>query len=78
VQNEFLVLTQNLVLPLSQGLETQESIRDEQAEEKYQKWLEQLGCVGRAVGGKVSPWVKALRTRVTRWSFNFPAGWPTP
>lgn len=71
VQNEFLVLTQNLVLLLSQRLETQESIRDEKAEQKYQKWLAQRGCVARAVGRTVSPWVKALRTRVTRWSCQF-------
>lgn len=71
VQNEFLVLTQNLTLLISHRLETQESIRDEKAEQKYQKWLLQRGDLACAAGRTVSPWVKELRARVTRWSSQF-------
>jgi Transposase DDE domain len=71
VQNEFLVLTQNLVLLLNHRLEQQESIRDKKAEDKYQKWLEQRGCAARALGRSVSPWVQTLRAGVTRWSCQF-------
>lgn len=71
VQNEFLGLTQNLVLLLNHRLETQESIRDEKAEQKYQTWLERRGEAARALGRTVSPWVRALRAGVTRWSCQF-------
>ena len=71
VQNEFLVLTQNLTLLISHRLETQESIRDEKAEQKYQKWLLQRENLACAAGRTVSPWVKELRARVTRWSSQF-------
>ena len=52
-------------------METQESIRDEKAEQKYQKWLVQRGDLACVAGRTVSPWVKELRTRVTRWSCQF-------
>ena len=71
VQNEFLVLTQNLVLLICHRLETEESIRDEKAEQKYQNWLARRGSLAKTVGRTVSPWVKALRSRVTRWSCQF-------
>lgn len=71
VQNEFLVLTQNLVLLLNHRLETQENIRDEKAEIKYQNWIIKREEVARTARRTVSPWVKALRTRVTRWSCQF-------
>lgn len=70
IQNEFLVLTQNLVLLLNLRLEQQESIRDEKVELKYERWLEARERIAQAQGRKVSPWVRTLR-RVTRWSCQF-------
>lgn len=70
VQNEFLVLTQNLVLLLSARLEEQESIRDEKVERKYARWLEERERIAQEQGRTVSPWVRTLR-KITRWSCQF-------
>jgi hypothetical protein len=70
VQNEFLVLTHNLMLLLSDRLERQEGIRDEKVEAKYQAALKVRQAAARAKGRKVSPWVSLLR-QITRWSSQF-------
>jgi len=70
VQNEFLVLTHNLLLLLSGRLESQEGIRDEKVETKYAAALKQREAAAKRAGKTVSPWVKVLR-RATRWSSQF-------
>lgn len=70
VQNEFLALTHNLLLLMSERLETQEGIRDEKVEAKYEAALKVRRTKARAKGRKVSYWVRALR-RITRWSSQF-------
>lgn len=70
VQNEFLVLTHNLLLLMNERLETQEGIRDEKVEAKYEAALEVRRTKARAKGRKVSYWVRVLR-RITRWSSQF-------
>lgn len=70
VQNEFLVLTHNLLLLLSSHLDSQEGIRDEKVENKYSAALKQREAAAVQAGRSVSPWVKLLR-RVTRWSSQF-------
>ena len=70
VQNEFLVMTHNLMLLLSGRLESEEGIRDEKVEVKYQAALQQREVAARQEGKSVSPWVKVLR-RATRWSSQF-------
>jgi hypothetical protein len=70
VQNEFLVLVHNLFLMLSVTLETQEGIRDEKVEQKYEAALQVRLKVAKLQGRTVSPWVRALR-RITRWSSQF-------
>jgi hypothetical protein len=70
VQNEFLVLVHNLLLVLSQRLETEEGIRDEKVEAKYEAALKVRTTVARQNGKAVSPWVRLLR-RITRWSSQF-------
>jgi hypothetical protein len=70
VQNEFLVLTHNLLLLLSGRLEAQEGIRDEKVEVKYDAALKIRIEVALLAGRKVSPWVRVLR-RITRWSSQF-------
>jgi hypothetical protein len=70
VQNEFLVLTHNLLLLLSERLEAQEGIRDEKVEIKYDAALRLRNEAARRNGKKVSPWVRILR-RITRWSSQF-------
>jgi hypothetical protein len=70
VQNEFLVLVHNLLLLLSGRLETEEGIRDEKVEVKYEAALKVRHQAARGQGKTVSPWVRALR-RITRWSSQF-------
>jgi hypothetical protein len=70
VQNEFLVLTHNLLLLLSGRLESEEGIRDEKVELKYAAALQQREATAERNGRAVSPWVKELR-RATRWSSQF-------
>ncbi|HVV70811.1 MAG TPA: hypothetical protein VHI52_04810 [Verrucomicrobiae bacterium] len=70
VQNEFLVLTHNLLLLLSSRLDAQEGIRDEKVENKYSAALKQREAAAAQAGRAVSPWVKLLR-RATRWSSQF-------
>jgi hypothetical protein len=70
VQNEFLVLTHNLLLLLSGRLEVEEGIRDEKVEAKYDAALKIRIKAALLVGKKVSPWVRVLR-RITRWSSQF-------
>ena len=70
VQNEFLVLTHNLLLLLSLKWEAQEGITDVKVEEKYDAALKQRTKTARQQGKTVSPWVRALR-RITRWSSQF-------
>ena len=70
VQNEFLVLTHNLLLLLSGRLESEEGIRDEKVENKYAAALKQREAIAKRAGKAVSPWVKVLR-RATRWSSQF-------
>lgn len=70
VQNEFLVLTHNLLLLLSGRLEAEEGIRDEKVEVKYDAALKIRIAAALLKGKKVSPWVRVLR-RITRWSSQF-------
>jgi hypothetical protein len=70
VQNEFLVLVHNLFLMLSATLETQEGIRDEKVDRKYEVGLQVRIKAAKSKGRTVSPWVKVLR-RITRWSSQF-------
>ena len=70
VQNEFLVLTHNLLLLLSGRLDSDEGIRDENVENKYSAALKQREAAAALAGKSVSPWVKLLR-RATRWSSQF-------
>lgn len=70
VQNEFLVLTHNLLLLLSGRLEVEEGIRDEKVEAKYDAALKLRIAAALLAGKKVSPWVRVLR-RITRWSSQF-------
>jgi hypothetical protein len=70
VQNEFLVLTHNLLLLLSGRLESKEGIRDAKVENKYAAALKQREASAKRAGKRVSPWVKVLR-RATRWSSQF-------
>jgi hypothetical protein len=70
VQNEFLVLVHNLFLLFSGRLETQEGIRDEKVERKYEAALLLRKKTASAKGCTVSPWVSALR-QITRWSSQF-------
>jgi Transposase DDE domain len=70
VQNEFLVLTHNLLLLLSGRLEAEEGIRDEKVEAKYDAALKIRIAAALLEGKKVSPWVRVLR-RITRWSSQF-------
>lgn len=70
VQNEFLVLAHNLLLLLSSTLETEEGIRDEKVEIKYEAALALRKKAAKLRGRKVSPWVSLLR-RITRWSSQF-------
>jgi hypothetical protein len=70
VQNEFLVLTHNLMLVLSGRLESEEGIRDEKVEIKYEAALKEREAAARRNGKQVSPWVRGLR-RITRWSSQF-------
>ena len=70
VQNEFLVLVHNLLLVLSQRLETEEGIRDEKVEAKYEAALKVRSTVAGQQGKAASPWVRLLR-RITRWSSQF-------
>ena len=70
VQNEFLVLTHNLMLALSGRLESEEGIRDEKVEIKYEAALKQRETAAQQKGKEVSPWVRILR-RITRWSSQF-------
>src|ERR1041384_4320930 len=69
-QNEFLVLTHNLLLLLSGRLEADEGIRDEKVEAKYDAALKLRIKAALLEGKKVSPWVRVLR-RITRWSSQF-------
>jgi hypothetical protein len=70
VQNEFLVLTHNLLLLLSGRLEAEEGIRDEKVEAKYDAALKIRIAAALLEGKKVSPWVQVLR-QITRWSSQF-------
>lgn len=70
VQNEFLVLTHNLLLLLSGRVEAEEGIRDEKVEAKYDAALKLRMAAALLEGKKVSPWVRVLR-RITRWSSQF-------
>lgn len=70
VQNEFLVLTHNLLLLLSGRLDAEEGIRDEKVANKYSAALKQREAAAAQAGRSVSPWVKLLR-RATRWSSQF-------
>jgi hypothetical protein len=70
VQNEFLVLTQNLVLLLNEQLEEKESLRDEKSDAKYAKALEKRRHIAEANGRTVPPWVGMLH-RITRWSCQY-------
>jgi hypothetical protein len=70
VQNEFLVLVHNLFLLLSATLETQEGIRDEKVDRKYEAGLQVRIKAAKSKGRTVSPWVRALR-QITRWSSQF-------
>lgn len=70
IQNEFLVLTHNLLLLLSGRLEVEEGIRDEKVEAKYDAALKIRIQAALLEGKKVSPWVQVLR-RITRWSSQF-------
>jgi hypothetical protein len=70
VQNEFLVLAHNLMLALSGRLESEEGIRDEKVEIKYEAALKQRQTAAQQKGKEVSPWVRILR-RITRWSSQF-------
>ena len=70
LQNEFLVLTHNLLLLLSGRLEADEGIRDEKVEAKYDAALKLRIKAALLEGKKVSPWVRVLR-RITRWSSQF-------
>jgi len=70
VQNEFLVLAHNLMLNLSQRLESEEGIRDEKVEIKYEAALKKREAEAKQKGREVSPWVRGLR-RITRWSSQF-------
>ncbi len=70
VQNEFLVLTHNLLLLLSERLETEEGIRDEKVEAKYDAALKLRIAAALREAKTVSPWVRVLR-RITRWSSQF-------
>jgi hypothetical protein len=70
VQNEFLVLTHNLLLLLSGRLEVDEGIRDQKVEAKYDAALKIRIAAALLEGKKVSPWVRVLR-RITRWSSQF-------
>ena len=70
VQNEFLVLTHNLLLLLSGRLEAEEGIRDEKVEAKYDAALKIRIAAASLEGRKVSPLVRVLR-RITRWSSQF-------
>ena len=70
VQNEFLVLVHNLLLLLSTKLETEEGIRDEKVELKYEAALQVRAHTARLNGRTLSPWVRKLR-RITRWSSQF-------
>jgi hypothetical protein len=70
VQNEFLVLVHNLFLLLSATLETQEGIRDEKVDRKYEAGLQVRIQAAKSKGRTVSPWVRALR-QITRWSSQF-------
>lgn len=66
VQNEFLVLTHNLLILLSVHLAA-EGIRDEKVERKYAAALKLREAAAKLAGRKVSPWVGGLR-QITRWS----------
>jgi len=70
MQNEFIVMTYNLMLGLSHQLETQAGITDVKVERKYARWLEQREQAAQQRGGKVSSWVRALR-RATQMSVQF-------
>jgi Transposase DDE domain len=70
VQNEFLVLAHNLMLNLSDRLESEEGIRDEKVEIKYEAALKKREAQAKQKGMEVSPWVRGLR-RITRWSSQF-------
>lgn len=70
VQNEFLVLVHNLLLLLSARLESEEGIRDEKVERKFESALKLRAAAARAKGRRVSRWVGLLR-RITRWSGQF-------
>jgi len=70
VQNEFLVMTHNLLLVLSERIDRDEGIRDEKLEVKYAAALKARRAEAKARGAKVSPWVARLR-RITRWSSQF-------
>jgi hypothetical protein len=58
------------LLLLGARLESQEGIRDEKVERKFEAALALRAAAARAKGRKVSPWVRALR-RITRWSSQF-------
>jgi hypothetical protein len=70
VQNEFLVMAHNLMLKLSGRLESEEGIRDEKVENKYEAAPKQRETAARRNGQEVSPWVRILR-RITRWDSQF-------
>jgi len=70
IQNEFLVLTHNLLLLISGRLEVEEGIRDEKVEAKYEAALKIRSNAALLEGREVSPWVRVLR-RITRWSGQF-------
>lgn len=70
VLNEFLVMTHNLLLLISNRLETEEGISDEKVEEKYRAALKARKKAAEECGRKVSFWVQPLRM-LTRWSSQF-------
>lgn len=70
VQNEFLVIAHNLMLLLSQRLETQEGIRDEKVERKNALWITARRVAASQKQRKVSDWVRKLRA-ITRWSSQY-------
>lgn len=70
VQNEFLVIAHNLMLLLSQRLETQEGIRDEKLERKNALWMTARRVAASQKQRKVSGLVGKLRA-ITRWSSQY-------
>ena len=70
MQNEFLVLTYNLMLGLESQLEQEEGIRDVKVEQKYDRWLEPREERAQQRQDRVSVGVKTRR-RATQMSLPY-------